>query len=172
MKPDDFSEHRFPAKGNACIFGASGGVGSALVSALATGLPEWTIHAGSRTGTVRECMNVRPFRFDLEDEGAIAGSLQRIGQAGPLDLVIIATGVLHGDGLEPEKTYRAFDADAAQRVFARNTIGPALIAKHALPLLNRERRSVFAALAARIGSISDNRIGGWHSYRASKAARL
>ena len=74
------------------------------------------------------------------------------------------------DGTGPERSYKQIDADAMARVFHLNTIGPALVAKHFLPLLPRDRRSLFAALSARVGSIGDNRIGGWHSYRASKAA--
>jgi NAD(P)-dependent dehydrogenase (short-subunit alcohol dehydrogenase family) len=72
--------------------------------------------------------------------------------------------------VQPEKTYRALSADAFARVFAANTVAPALIAKHMLALMPKAERSVFAALSARVGSISDNRLGGWHAYRASKAA--
>lgn len=87
-----------------------------------------------------------------------------------VDLVIIATGLLHEGDLKPEKTWRSLDPSMMKRVFEINTIGPALVAKHVLPLLPRDRRTVFAALSARVGSISDNRLGGWHSYRASKSA--
>ena len=94
-----------------------------------------------------------------------------IAQDGPLDLVFIATGLLHdGPGFQPEKSWRMQDPEAYQRAFAINATGPALVGKHFLPLLNRNQRSVFAALSARVGSISDNRLGGWHAYRASKAA--
>lgn len=119
---------------------------------------------------MREHMNVRPFGFDLTDEKSIEAALRQIGQGGPLDLVVVATGVLQDGDIAPEKTFRALDAARMADVFAINTIGPAIIAKHALPLLSRDRRSVFAALSARVGSIGDNRAGGWHSYRASKAA--
>jgi NAD(P)-dependent dehydrogenase (short-subunit alcohol dehydrogenase family) len=85
-------------------------------------------------------------------------------------LVIVASGVLHGDGLRPEKHWGELDGAALARVFAVNSIGPALVGKHFLPLLPRQGRSVFAAISARVGSIEDNRLGGWHAYRASKAA--
>ena len=89
----------------------------------------------------------------------------------PPELVLVATGVLTlTDGTGPEKTYRQLDAATMAEILAINTIGPALVAKHMLPLLRRDRRTVFAVLSARVGSISDNRLGGWHSYRASKAA--
>ena len=83
----------------------------------------------------------------------------------------MASGILHDDeALRPEKTWRALDGAALERVYRINAVGPALVAKHFLPLLARDRKSVFAALSARVGSISDNHLGGWHAYRASKAA--
>ena len=84
--------------------------------------------------------------------------------------MIVATGLLNDGDLKPEKTWRSLDPSTMKRVFEINVIGPALVAKHVLPLLPRHRRAVFAALTARVGSISDNRLGGWHSYRASKSA--
>lgn len=152
----------------AAIFGASGGIGAALVLALAErGCAVW---AGSRSGAVPVHPLVTPFAFDLEDERSIAGAAA--GMAADLpDLVIAASGVLTlPDGAGPERSLRAMDGAAMARMFALNTIGPAMIAKAMLPLMPRGRRSVFAALSARVGSIGDNRLGGWHSYRASKAA--
>jgi NAD(P)-dependent dehydrogenase (short-subunit alcohol dehydrogenase family) len=112
-----------------------------------------------------------PFAFDLTDEDSIAQAAQAIGAAGPIDLAIVATGMLRGEGPHmPEKSWRVLDGEAMSRVFRINTIGPALVAKHILPLLRRDGRSVFAVLSAKVGSIADNRSGGWHSYRASKAA--
>lgn len=112
-----------------------------------------------------------PFSFDLTDEPSIALAAESIAAGGPLDLVIVATGILHGDGANmPEKSWRTIDGAEMAEIIAINTIGPALVAKHMLPLLRRDRRAVFAALSARVGSIGDNRLGGWHSYRASKAA--
>ncbi len=85
--------------------------------------------------------------------------------------MIVASGILHdGDALHPEKTWRALDGAALEQVYRINTVGPALVAKHFLPLLARHRKSVFAALSARVGSTSDNQLGGWHAYRASKGA--
>ena len=96
---------------------------------------------------------------------------RRIGGDGPLDLVLVATGILHSDsGIQPEKRLRDIDAAAMAEVMRINAIGPALVAKHFLPLMRREAKSVFAAISARVGSIGDNRLGGWASYRASKAA--
>ena len=84
--------------------------------------------------------------------------------------MIVATGLLHDADLAPEKSLRALDAEDLARAFAINTIGPALVAKHLLPVLPRQGKAVFAVLSARVGSIADNRTGGWYGYRASKAA--
>jgi NAD(P)-dependent dehydrogenase (short-subunit alcohol dehydrogenase family) len=82
----------------------------------------------------------------------------------------VATGLLHEDGRGPEKALRDLDPAWLARVHAVNAIGPVMVAKHFLPLMPRTGRAVFAALSARVGSITDNRLGGWHGYRASKAA--
>ncbi|MEH6724063.1 MAG: SDR family NAD(P)-dependent oxidoreductase [Qipengyuania sp.] len=151
----------------AAIFGASGGIGGALADALVErGVETW---AGSRMGTAADPA-LRVFRFDLSDEGSIAAAAGAMADAPP-DLVVVASGVLTlADGSGPERSYKQIDGAAMEEVFRLNTIGPALVAKHVLPLLPRDRRSVFATLSARVGSIGDNRLGGWHSYRASKAA--
>ena len=155
----------------AVVFGATGGIGAALIKALVQSGHYSEIHAGGRKLPEPAQPATLPFTFELTDEASIAQAAQAIGAAGPVDLVIVATGMLQGAGPQmPERSWRFLDADAMSRVFAINTIGPALIAKHILPLMRRDGRSVFAALSARVGSIADNRSGGWHSYRASKAA--
>jgi NAD(P)-dependent dehydrogenase (short-subunit alcohol dehydrogenase family) len=153
----------------AAVFGASGGIGAALVEALGAGGAR-LIHAGSRRLPAAAKPSVRPFAFDLEDEASIAAAAETM-RADPPDWVIVATGVLTlPDGTGPERSYKRLDPAAMARVLALNTIGPALIAKHCLAIMPRGRPFTFAALSARVGSISDNRLGGWHSYRASKAA--
>jgi NAD(P)-dependent dehydrogenase (short-subunit alcohol dehydrogenase family) len=154
----------------AVIFGASGGIGAALAGALAVGGQYQRVWAGSRSGRAAPD-GTEPFAFDLLDEASIAAAAARIGAAGPVTLAIVATGILSdGAGLQPEKTFKAQTGEAYARAFAINATGPALIGKHFLPLLPRRERAVFAALSARVGSIGDNRLGGWHAYRASKAA--
>ncbi len=142
----------------AVVIGASGGIGGAMAQRLQASGRYAVVHALSRsTG------------LDLEDEGSIAAAAARIA-AGPVPtLVFVGTGVLH-HGHEPERSYRALTPEHLMRDYRVNTVGPALVAKHLLPLFARDRRGVFAALSARVGSIGDNRLGGWHSYRASKAA--
>lgn len=107
---------------------------------------------------------------DLLDDDAMDRAAQAVADAGRPTRVIVATGVLHGPGLSPEKTMRALSAEALTDVLRVNAVGPALVARRLLPLLPRDRPSAFAAISARVGSISDNQLGGWYGYRASKAA--
>ncbi len=158
----------FEAGGSAVVVGASGGIGAALVAALLEDQAFDTVFALSRRFTAGR--NGRLYRLpaDVTDETSIADAAAQL--ATPVRLIIVATGTLHNGRLQPEKTYRALDTAALMESYRVNVIGPALVAKHMLPLLNPKGRSVFAALSARVGSIGDNRAGGWHSYRASKAA--
>ncbi|MFN7165365.1 MAG: SDR family NAD(P)-dependent oxidoreductase [Hyphomonas sp.] len=152
----------------AVVFGSSGGIGRALVEGVVASGRYGCVFAVSRSGAAIDGAISR--RADFTDEVQLARLAAEIGAAGPVALCIVASGLLSDGDLQPEKTYRALSAEAFARVFAANTIAPALIAKHFLPLMPKVERSVFAALSARVGSISDNRLGGWHAYRASKAA--
>lgn len=149
------------------MIGASGGIGRALTEQIVASGRFAAVHALSRSGDGAPDGSTGG-RIDLEDEASIAKAAASL--SAPPRLVIVASGRLHGPGLAPEKALRMLDPAAMHQAFAINTVGPALVAKHVMPLLPREGRSVFAALSARVGSISDNRLGGWHSYRASKAA--
>lgn len=139
----------------AIVIGASGGIGAALAELLEARGAEVAALSRSRDG------------FDLTDEGRIIAGLAPL--QGPFDLILVATGGLGVAGA-PEKSLRALDPAAMAAEFALNATGPALVLKHALRLMPRGGRAVFAALSARVGSIGDNRLGGWYSYRASKAA--
>lgn len=147
---------------SAVVIGASGGVGAALVEGLRLSGRYVRVHAFARSFDGAD-------HLDLEDEASIAAAASRVATGPTPALVLVATGVLHS-GFAPERTYRALDADHLLRDYRINTVGPALVAKHFLPLLPRDRPAVFAVLSARVGSIGDNRLGGWHAYRASKAA--
>ena len=138
------------------IIGASGGIGSALASVL-----------GTKGNTVR-ALSRREDGFDLTDPARIDHLL--IGLDTQFDQIVIATGALAINGAAPEKSISTLTAQAMMDQFAVNTIGPALVLKHAKKLLSRDRPSQICALSARVGSIGDNRLGGWYSYRASKAA--
>lgn len=157
-------------KQRACVFGATGGIGHALCEILAQSGRFERIYAGGRSAIGLDHESISGFAFDLRDEQTIACASREFGKDGPLDLVIVATGVLQTEKLRPEKSWRALDGGNLATYFAINAIGPALIAKHTLPLLRDRSPSVFAALSARVGSIEDNRLGGWHGYRSSKAA--
>jgi len=140
----------------AVVIGATGGIGAALVGILA-----------ARGEVIRIGRATTP-GLDLLDEASIAAAAGVVGPG--LHLVIDATGFLHNDLFQPEKVLRQIDPTHLAYSFAVNATGPALLMKHFLPLLARGERAVFATLSARVGSISDNRLGGWYSYRAAKAA--
>ena len=142
---------------HAVVIGASGGVGAALADRL---------DADPNVAAVTRLS--RSTGLDLTDPASISAAAA--GLATPPDLVIVATGVLHAEGLAPERELRQLSAAAFDHAFAVNAIGPALVAQAFLPLLPKHRKTVFAALSARVGSIGDNRLGGWHAYRASKSA--
>jgi NAD(P)-dependent dehydrogenase (short-subunit alcohol dehydrogenase family) len=141
----------------AIIIGATGGIGAALAAALEQ-QGQAVLRLGRRTSPA----------LDLLDEASIARAAAEIGPG--LRLVVDATGFLHDAQFQPEKSLRHLDPAHMARSFALNATGPALLMKHFLPLLARDERAVFATLSARVGSITDNRLGGWVSYRASKAA--
>lgn len=152
----------------ALVVGASGGIGSALVEQLAADVRYRQVTAWSRSAAVVTGEKILAnHQIDLQDEATIAAAARSLGE---VDLAIVATGFLHDWDFKPEKSWRSLQPSAMLRAFEINAIGPALIAKHVLPHLPRDRRAVFAALSARVGSIGDNRLGGWYSYRASKAA--
>ena len=139
------------------VIGAGGTIGGALAAALEQG----------GAGVLRLGRATQP-ALDLLDEASIAAAAEAAGQG--LHLVIDATGFLHGDGMVPEKKLSQLNPAHLAHNFAVNAIGPALIMKHFLPRLARHERAVFATLSARVGSIGDNRAGGWYGYRAAKAA--
>jgi len=140
----------------ALVIGATGGIGSAVMAQLKA--DGW-----DATGLSRSVDG-----FDVADPAAVERCMN--SQTGPFDLIFVAVGILAPSGESPEKSLGAIVPDDMARVFAVNTIGPALILRHAARLLPKDGRGVIATLSARVGSIGDNQIGGWYSYRASKSA--
>jgi NAD(P)-dependent dehydrogenase (short-subunit alcohol dehydrogenase family) len=134
------------------VIGASGGIGSAIADSL--------------PGTVVTLSRIND-GFEITDESSIAHHLGKL--EGPFDLIFVATGALSIKGALPEKSIKAVTAEALLDQYRTNAIGPMMVLKHSLRLLPYENPATFAALSARVGSIGDNKIGGWHSYRAAKA---
>ena len=149
-----------PGRRIAVVIGA-GGIGGALAEALRDAAAYDEVLTFGRRSTPA---------LDLLDEASIAACARWLAARGAPELVIDATGILHGAAMAPEKSWRELDPATLAQAFAINAIGPALLMKHFLPILPRDRRAVFATLSAKVGSIGDNRLGGWYAYRASKAA--
>lgn len=166
----------------AVVVGARGGLGRAWVERLLESGRFSTVLALSRTplsanaSPCAQSVRAAPARLveghiDLQEASSIEQAATLASTLPPIREVIVASGLLHAsDGLAPEKSLRALDPAALQRLFAVNAIGPAMVARHFMPRMPRDGRVVFAALSARVGSIADNRLGGWYGYRASKAA--
>jgi NAD(P)-dependent dehydrogenase (short-subunit alcohol dehydrogenase family) len=149
---------------SAVIFGATGGIGSAIADALEADSRFDDVVRFSRAGD-------SPVPVDLTSEASIrdAAAWMKENRISP-SMVFVATGLLHDDQRGPEKSIRQLDADWLLKSYQVNAVGPALIAKYFLPLMDRKEILRFAVLSARVGSISDNRLGGWYGYRAAKAA--
>ncbi|MEO1694502.1 MAG: SDR family oxidoreductase [Pseudomonadota bacterium] len=166
----------FPDGYRAAVIGASGGIGAALTAALHNDARCGAVYALSRTPDTRAASTedtgrLIALRADYDALSSLTAAAAEIEAGGPLHIAIIATGLLHdGDRVAPEKDWRHITAEQMARVLHVNTIGPSLVAQAFLPLMPKDGRSVLAALGARVGSIGDNGIGGWYSYRASKAA--
>ena len=146
--------------GAALIVGTSGGIGGALAERVQATGDHPVVHRVSRSTN----------GFDIADEGATAALAERLAAGPPLTLVLIATGLLHDEGHGPERALKELGGEWLARQFAVNAIGPALLLKAIAPLLPRDRPARIGVLSAKVGSISDNRLGGWYGYRASKAA--
>jgi NAD(P)-dependent dehydrogenase (short-subunit alcohol dehydrogenase family) len=147
----------------ALVIGGTGSIGSAIINELKNQKFTNIISLGRSSNPP----------LDLLDESSIKKAADFIkNQPGSLCLLFDATGILHNEDQNqmPEKTYKNIDLTFMKKNFEINVMGPALIMKHFLPLLDTDQKSIFATLSAKVGSISDNRYGGWYSYRASKAA--
>ncbi len=148
----------------AVVIGASGGIGAATADMLEQEDEYDRVIRFSRASD-------SPVTLDLTAENSIASAADWLKELNiKPSLVFVATGMLHSDQKGPEKSMRELDADWMLQTYQINAIGPALVAKHFLPLMPKEEIIKFAALSARVGSVSDNRLGGWYGYRAAKAA--
>ncbi len=166
----------------ALVSGASRGIGHAFVTRLLADPAVTRVFASARGATASEGLaplaaehgdRLRALDMDVTDEASVARAAGTVKEAArQVDLVINVAGLLHdGDALQPERRLEDVTPQGLQRGFAVNAVGPLLVAKHLHPLLPKRDRAVFASLSARVGSIGDNRLGGWYAYRASKAAQ-
>ena len=161
----------FPENLSVAVIGASGAIGTEFVRQLAGDNRVSRVYSFAR-GPVQipEHKGVTG-SIDICDTESVTRAADLLEPDDELDLVILATGILHrSDNVQPEKSLRDIDPEAMTEVFRVNTIGPAIVARSFLPRMRRGSKAVFAALSARVGSIGDNRLGGWVSYRSSKAA--
>lgn len=154
------------------VAGASGGIGSAYCNVVSHQQPNRTLIRLARNTQKLPplAVDTLDLAFDLSKEASIIQAVTAIPASLQIDEVIIATGFLHGAGMTPEKTFQSLDAQQLLQAYLINAVGPALLLKHLQNRLSDHHIARIGILSARVGSISDNRLGGWHSYRASKAA--
>jgi NAD(P)-dependent dehydrogenase (short-subunit alcohol dehydrogenase family) len=148
------------------IIGANGGIGSAIINKI------YNLDVANEViEIVRTKKHSNQFEMDMLDDNSIFSCAEEIQKKyNNLDIIINATGLLHVGNYKPERTFREINYDYLNEIFKINTFSPFLISKYFSPLLNKNHTSIIAFLSARLGSISDNSLGGWYSYRSSKAA--
>jgi NAD(P)-dependent dehydrogenase (short-subunit alcohol dehydrogenase family) len=156
-------------KKNIVIVGATGAIGKAFLEHYVKDELVENVFAFSRKKISFENRKIKSFDLDIENQASIEDAAENIKDY-PIDTIIVATGILHSENFGPEKSIKEINYATMMKVISVNTIGPALIGKYFIPLLRKDNKSVIAFLSARVGSISDNKLGGWYSYRASKTA--
>ncbi len=156
----------------AVIIGSSGGIGEAITNKLSDLKCYKKIYTFNRSKIESSIQYTENFFLDFNDEASIIeASNLFVTRKEKIDLLFICTGILHEPGkIKPEKSWKEINLNSFKDVLMINAIGPALIAKHFIPHFTKDTKSIFAAISAKIGSIEDNRLGGWYSYRSSKAA--
>ena len=153
------------------VIGSSGAIGNAISNRLLEDDSVETIYKFSRSQKSEGNQKEKNFFIDIEDENSIKKSTENIPEDIKFDMIFVATGILHNDDdIFPEKSIKDINADKLKRVLSINTIGPTLLGKYFKPYLNNKNKSIIAFLSARVGSISENKLGGWYSYRSSKTA--
>ena len=154
---------------NIVVIGSSGAIGKAFVESYIKDNDVENIFSFSRSDLPIKDSKLHSFFIDIEDEQSIANAASKIDKSS-IDEIIVASGILHNEDFGPEKSIRDLNADNLMKVLKVNTVGPAIIGKYFIPLLNKKDKSILAFLSARVGSISDNKTGGWYAYRSSKTA--
>jgi NAD(P)-dependent dehydrogenase (short-subunit alcohol dehydrogenase family) len=154
---------------NIAIIGSSGAIGNAFVEHYIKDSSVENIFTFSRNATDHVSEKVTSFEIDVESQDSIEKAAGQVKDH-IIDRIIIASGILHTESFGPEKSIKDLNYETFAKVYSINTIGPALIGRYFIPLMNKNEKSVIAFLSARVGSISDNSLGGWYSYRSSKTA--
>ena len=154
---------------NIAIIGSSGAIGNAFVERYVKDSSVENIFTFSRNATDHVSEKVTSFEIDVESQDSIEKAAGQVKDH-IIDRIIIASGILHTESFGPEKSIKDLNYETFAKVYNINTIGPALIGRYFIPLMNKNEKSVIAFLSARVGSISDNSLGGWYSYRSSKTA--
>ena len=154
------------------VAGATGGIGAAFCAAVARRFPDARLVRMARTTQALAPPHDKTIDIplDIGDEQSIRAAVAQTPETPPIDWVFIATGWLHDGEYKPEKTYKSLDAEHLLYAYRINAVGPALLVKHLVARMNPAGASRIGIVSARVGSISDNRLGGWHAYRGSKAA--
>lgn len=156
---------------NVAVIGSSGAIGNSISKLLKSEISVESVYNFSRSAISESSEKEKNIYIDIENEDSIIESIKKIPKDIKFDLIFVATGILHNDeDIYPEKSIKDISGDKLKKVLMVNTIGPALIGKYFIPFLNKNNKNIFAFLSARVGSISNNKIGGWYSYRASKSA--
>ena len=154
---------------NVAIIGSSGAIGRAFLDAYIADKDISNIYSISRTEVKSNDKRIIHINIDVTDEVSVKAAASKI-EENRLDRLIVATGVLHTKSFGPEKSIKDIKIENFVKIFSVNTFGPALIGKYFLPLMTKDQKSIVAFLSARVGSISENKLGGWYAYRASKSA--
>ena len=158
-------------KKKVAVIGSSGAIGNSICKKLINDDAVEEVYKFSRVIKNEDTDKIKNIDIDIEDENSIKSCVEKLPSNIKFDLIFVATGILHNDNdIFPEKSIKDISIDKLQKVFSVNTIGPTLVGKYFIPFLRKDTKSVFAFLSARVGSISDNKLGGWYSYRASKTA--
>ncbi|MBT5166132.1 MAG: SDR family NAD(P)-dependent oxidoreductase, partial [Nitrosomonadales bacterium] len=156
-------------KENIIIAGSSGAIGGEFTKKYTNDLNVEKVVTLSRNVNNHNHKKIQSIKVDYNNEETFK-NLDEISQLDSISKVIIATGILHTDELKPEKSIDSIDGESMKKVFQVNVFGPILLVKTLLPLIKKSKGVKIVFLTARVGSIADNELGGWHSYRSSKSA--
>ena len=158
-------------KKTVAVIGSRGAIGNAVVDTLLADESVEAVFKFSRAENTEHDDKVKHIFIDIEDEESIKQATESLPEDTKFDLIFVATGILHDEkNVFPEKSIKDISFDKLIKVLTINTIGPTLVGKYFIPYLRKDSKSTFAFLSARVGSISDNKLGGWYSYRAIKTA--